>query len=103
MRFTSAFALSALTVLVSASTTGHKGERLQSSIATKSSCEEADEADCKDFCTTREQTSTCLASGDKVTCYCSGGKAPESNCEERCLFCMLSPNPHSSCVRVSMF
>ncbi|KAJ4397577.1 hypothetical protein N0V93_001809 [Gnomoniopsis smithogilvyi] len=76
MRFTSAFALSALTVLVSAST------------LTKSSCEKADDADCKDFCATREQTSTCLASGDKITCYCSGGKAPESNCEERCLFCV---------------
>lgn len=63
------------------------------SIATKSACETEDAADCKDFCTTREQTSTCVASGDKVTCYCSGGKAPESNCEERCLFCMCSPPP----------
>lgn len=67
--------------------------QVKSSIAIKSSCETEDEVDCKDFCTTREQTSTCLASGDKVTCYCSGGKAPESNCEERCLFCMCPSHP----------
>ncbi|TVY68788.1 hypothetical protein LSUE1_G006999 [Lachnellula suecica] len=54
----------------------------------KSDCEKEDEADCKEFCGMSEQTSTCAANGNKVTCYCKGGKAPDSNCEERCLLCM---------------
>ena len=53
----------------------------------KSDCEKEDEDDCKEFCSLSEQTGTCKANGNKVTCYCKGGKS-ESNCEERCLLCM---------------
>lgn len=55
---------------------------------TLGSCEKEDEADCKEFCGASEQSATCSADGNKVTCYCKGGKAPEQNCEERCLLCM---------------
>lgn len=55
--------------------------------ASKSDCDKEDEEDCKSFCEAAEQTSTCAARGDKITCYCKGGKS-ESNCEERCLLCM---------------
>ncbi|PMD47698.1 hypothetical protein L207DRAFT_561140 [Hyaloscypha variabilis F] len=55
--------------------------------ALKSDCEKEDEDDCTEFCSLLEQTSTCAANGNKVTCYCKGGKS-ESNCEERCLLCM---------------
>ena len=55
--------------------------------ASKSDCDKEDEEDCKGFCEALEQTSTCAARGNKVTCYCKGGKS-ESNCEERCLLCM---------------
>ncbi|KAH7377938.1 hypothetical protein BKA64DRAFT_687569 [Cadophora sp. MPI-SDFR-AT-0126] len=54
---------------------------------TGSSCDKEDEADCKEFCGLSEQTATCTANGNKVTCSCKGGKS-ESNCEERCLLCM---------------
>ncbi|KAK0101023.1 hypothetical protein ONS95_012989 [Cadophora gregata] len=50
-------------------------------------CDKEDEADCKEFCGLSEQTATCTANGNKVTCSCKGGKS-ESNCEERCLLCM---------------
>ncbi|KAK2623974.1 hypothetical protein QTJ16_006608 [Diplocarpon rosae] len=53
-----------------------------------SECDKEDEADCKEFCGLSEQTSTCSANGNKITCSCKGGKTPESNCEERCLLCM---------------
>lgn len=51
-----------------------------------SACEKEDEADCKEFCELSDQTSTCIAAGNKITCSCKGGKK-ESNCEERCLLC----------------
>jgi hypothetical protein len=57
-------------------------------MVSKTDCEKEDEADCKDFCGQLEQTSACKASGNKVTCFCKGGKGGESKCEERCLFCM---------------
>ncbi|RDW58238.1 hypothetical protein BP6252_13649 [Coleophoma cylindrospora] len=50
-------------------------------------CEKEDEDDCKEFCGLSDQTATCAATGNKVTCSCKGGKS-ETNCEERCLFCM---------------
>ncbi|RDW90925.1 hypothetical protein BP5796_02090 [Coleophoma crateriformis] len=53
----------------------------------KSDCEKEDEDDCKEFCGLSDQTATCAANGNKVTCFCKGGKS-ETNCEERCLFCM---------------
>ncbi|KAH8878741.1 hypothetical protein GQ53DRAFT_814333 [Thozetella sp. PMI_491] len=56
--------------------------------ASNADCDKEDEDDCKEFCSLADQTSTCRASGNKVTCYCKGGKAPASDCEERCLFCM---------------
>ncbi|KAF2433556.1 hypothetical protein EJ08DRAFT_59037 [Tothia fuscella] len=52
-----------------------------------SACDKEDESDCKEFCKLSEQTATCIASGNKITCSCRGGKS-ESNCEERCLLCM---------------
>ncbi|PVH79751.1 hypothetical protein DL98DRAFT_515846 [Cadophora sp. DSE1049] len=52
-----------------------------------SGCDKEDEADCREFCGLSEQTATCTANGNKVTCSCKGGKS-ESNCEERCLLCM---------------
>lgn len=56
-------------------------------MASKSDCDKEDEEDCKEFCSLTEQTATCSANGNKVTCYCKGGKGGSSNCEERCLFC----------------
>jgi hypothetical protein len=53
----------------------------------KSDCEKEDEDDCKEYCSLTQTTGTCRADGNKVTCYCKGGKS-ESNCEERCLLCM---------------
>lgn len=53
----------------------------------KSDCEKEDEDDCKEFCGLAQQTATCSANGNKVTCFCKGGKS-ESKCEERCLLCM---------------
>ncbi len=55
---------------------------------TKSDCEKEDEDDCKEFCGLSEQTGTCSANGNKVTCFCKGGKSGGSNCEERCFLCM---------------
>jgi len=52
----------------------------------ESECDKEDVDDCKEFCSLSEQTATCKANGNKVTCFCKGGKS-ESNCEERCLFC----------------
>jgi hypothetical protein len=58
----------------------------------KSDCDKEDEDDCKEFCGLSEQTGTCKADGNKVTCYCKGGKS-DSNCEERCLFvCHVHPS-----------
>ncbi|TVY88704.1 hypothetical protein LAWI1_G005845 [Lachnellula willkommii] len=54
----------------------------------KSDCEKEDADDCKEFCDLSEQTATCSANGNKVTCSCKGGKSGGSNCEERCLLCM---------------
>jgi len=102
MFFKSALALSALLVLASAMTLvpTHKemsiligidaeasGVRAPSFTVSKSDCDKEDEDDCKEFCGLSEQTGTCKADGNKVTCYCKGGKS-ESNCEERCLLCM---------------
>ncbi|KAL2067807.1 hypothetical protein VTL71DRAFT_15903 [Oculimacula yallundae] len=97
MFFKSALTLSALVALVSAMTVERNGASLGpvSTIAKSStsfttlgsSCEKEDEADCKEFCSLSQQTSTCSANGNKVTCSCKGGKS-ESNCEERCLLCM---------------
>jgi hypothetical protein len=56
-------------------------------VSRSSDCEQEDEDDCTEFCSLLEQTATCRASGNKVTCFCKGGKS-ESNCEERCLLCM---------------
>jgi hypothetical protein len=53
----------------------------------ESDCEKEDEDDCTEFCSLLQQTATCKAKGNKVTCFCKGGKS-ESNCEERCLLCM---------------
>ena len=65
-------------------------------LASKSDCEKEDEDDCKEFCGLSEQTGTCRADGNKVTCYCKGGKS-DSNCEERCLLCMSrAPFPRIS-------
>lgn len=65
-------------------------------LVSKSGCEKEDEDDCKEFCGLVEQTATCSANGNKVTCFCKGGKS-ESNCEERCLLCMsrATPTGHS--------
>ncbi|CZR52623.1 uncharacterized protein PAC_02500 [Phialocephala subalpina] len=105
MFFKSALTLSAMLVLASAMTlerivptheemsilTGTdaamSGVRVPSFSVSKSDCEKEDEDDCKEFCGLSEQTATCSANGNKVTCYCKGGKS-ESNCEERCLLCM---------------
>lgn len=73
----------------------HPGVRLKvSNCPTASSfsvsgnaCDKESEVDCKEFCGTSEQTGTCTADGNKITCSCKGGKAPDSNCEERCLLC----------------
>ncbi|KAK6581826.1 hypothetical protein PZA11_005523 [Diplocarpon coronariae] len=83
MLFKSAFTLSALLMLASALSVEPSSFSL-----TASSCEKEDEADCKEFCGLSEQTATCSANGNKITCSCKGGKTPESNCEERCLLCM---------------
>jgi len=56
-------------------------------VSGSSDCEQEDEDDCTEFCSLLEQTATCRANGNKVTCFCKGGKS-ESNCEERCLLCM---------------
>ncbi|KAE9363805.1 hypothetical protein N431DRAFT_564388 [Stipitochalara longipes BDJ] len=107
MFFKSALTLSALLVLASAFTVErsapivHKQEVFKIATDTeasniksippffsvKSDCEKEDEDDCTEFCSLLEQTSTCKANGNKVTCFCKGGKS-ESNCEERCLLCM---------------
>ncbi|OWP06670.1 hypothetical protein B2J93_5149 [Marssonina coronariae] len=102
MLFKSAFTLSALLMLASALSVErqHEGAAVElpqavttnfkssSFSLTASSCEKEDEADCKEFCGLSEQTATCSANGNKITCSCKGGKTPESNCEERCLLCM---------------
>ena len=63
-----------------------------------SDCETEDEDDCTEFCSLLEQTATCRANGNKVTCFCKGGKS-ESNCEERCLLCMSrAPLPFLSAI-----
>lgn len=103
MFFKSLLSLSALLVLVSAMTlernAGHSEITIivdsepavfkasPSFLVSKSDCEKEDEDDCKEFCGLSEQTGTCRADGNKVTCYCKGGKS-DSNCEERCLLCM---------------
>jgi len=100
MFFKSALTLSALLALASAMTLERNvpahgqmilieasSVRAPSFTVSKSDCEKEDEDDCKEFCSLLEQTSTCKASDNKVTCYCKGGKS-ESNCEERCLLCM---------------
>ncbi|KUJ13884.1 uncharacterized protein LY89DRAFT_687220 [Mollisia scopiformis] len=106
MFFKSAFALSALLVVASAMSIqrlpvpAHEEMsillatdavaspfRAASFSATASSCEKEDEDDCKEFCGLSEQTATCKANGNKITCFCKGGKS-ESKCEERCLLCM---------------
>ncbi|KAF2665456.1 hypothetical protein BT63DRAFT_417015 [Microthyrium microscopicum] len=58
------------------------------SFSPRSACDKEDESDCKEFCEATEQTATCTAAGNKITCSCRGGKKGESNCEERCLLCM---------------
>ncbi|TVY51019.1 hypothetical protein LCER1_G006488 [Lachnellula cervina] len=51
-----------------------------------SDCEKEDADDCKEFCELSEQTPTCSANGNKVTCSCKGGKSGGgTNCEERCM------------------
>jgi len=106
MFFKSVFPLSALLVLTSAMTLERNGPvhsemsiisssdaaasvmKVPSfSVAAGSDCDKEDEKDCSEFCSLGEQTSKCTANGNKVTCYCKGGKS-ESNCEERCLLCM---------------
>jgi len=105
MFFKSALTLSALLVLASAMTlernvpahekmsiligadTEASGIRAPLFLVSKSDCEKEDEDNCKEFCGSLEQTSTCSANGNKVTCFCKGGKS-DSNCEERCLLCM---------------
>lgn|ERR1711964_511535 len=104
MFFKSALTFSAILAVASAMSVVTLDRNLQvmspdampvSSIATSSSsfsvsgsgCDKEDEADCKEFCGLSEQTATCTANGNKVTCSCKGGKS-ESNCEERCLLCM---------------
>ncbi|PMD50111.1 uncharacterized protein K444DRAFT_621493 [Hyaloscypha bicolor E] len=106
MFFKSALTLSTLLVLASAMTlersvpaheqmsipmaTGAQAGRAKApsfTVSRSSDCEQEDEDDCTEFCSLLEQTATCRANGNKVTCFCKGGKS-ESNCEERCLLCM---------------
>lgn len=103
MMFKSALTLSALLSLALALTverhahektsisvgidTEASGIRASSFVISKSDCEKEDEDDCKEFCGLAQQTATCSANGNKVTCFCKGGKS-ESKCEERCLLCM---------------
>ncbi|KAF8865645.1 hypothetical protein BDZ45DRAFT_736213 [Acephala macrosclerotiorum] len=105
MFFKPALTLSALLVLASAMTLernvpAHEeisiligidveasGVRAPSFSVSKTDCEKEDEDDCKEFCGLSAQTATCSANGNKVTCYCKGGKS-DSKCEERCLLCM---------------
>ncbi|KAG9247339.1 hypothetical protein BJ878DRAFT_573283 [Calycina marina] len=83
--FKSIFTISALLAL---SVSALSVERSASFAHASSECEKEDAADCQEFCELSQLTATCAAKGNKITCYCKGGKSGESNCEERCLFCM---------------
>eukprot|EP00300_Choanocystis_sp_HF-7_P029531 c36630_g1_i1.p1 GENE.c36630_g1_i1~~c36630_g1_i1.p1 ORF type:complete len:113 (+),score=21.32 c36630_g1_i1:110-448(+) len=87
--FKSVIAISAMLMLSVAAVPSHSAvSSFTSASVAGTECDKESETDCTEFCKASEQQATCVAKGDKITCYCKGGKSGESNCEERCVFCM---------------